>query len=134
MENAQRAASWEDLQNRVKVQVETRPRGTGCIFRGPTDIDEGLYVPEDLEMLEESIRHFMDAHRAGEENYIFVGSKWDRETRFRLSPVKLFEASSIQLAADIVQLNFLGPNKALTLTEWGCPIYVAPNITMEADA
>jgi hypothetical protein len=124
-EHGSRAVDWLTLQARVSEQAKKRPKGIGCIFRGPAGEAPERYDAEELEMLRESIEAFMDEHRGQGAVYLFVGSNWDSQTRLRKQPIRIFEASSIELAADIVQLHFLGPEPATTLTEWCCPIYTA---------
>jgi hypothetical protein len=50
----------------------------------------------------------------------------DAHARVRLPDVRLFEASSIALAADIVQLHYLSLSGQFvtTMVEWACPVYV----------
>ena len=101
-------------------QDEKRPRGIGCIFRGPP-FEEPRTSREDIE---QRSKYFLDRHRVQGSSFVFVGSKWNRRTGLRIAPVALFEASSIEHAADLVELHFLTSKPELTLTEWGCRIYV----------
>jgi hypothetical protein len=119
-ENSSTTIDWLTLQSRIPVQDETRPRGIGCIFRGPP-FEETHTSREDIE---QRIKYFLEGHRVQGSSFVFVGSKWNNRTRLRKAPVALFEASSIEHAADLVELHYLGSKPELTLTEWCCRIYI----------
>jgi hypothetical protein len=123
-EEGQMPVDWQLLRNWVQEQDKKRPREISCIFRGPSS-EEPLtfYEPDMVEEIRDSIRYFMDDHRVEGDPFVFVGSTWDSKTRLRKDKVSLFEAAGIELAADLVQLHYLGPMREITLTEWCCPIY-----------
>jgi hypothetical protein len=115
---------WLTLQRRIPEHDETRPRGIGCIFRGPVEETPKCYHPDEKKALEEHTKHSMKEHRVDGASFVFVGSKWNRRTGLRKAPVALFEASSIEHAANMVDLHYLSSKPELTLTEWCCRIYV----------
>jgi len=117
---------WNEAQKRVENQRNTRPRGTGCVFRGSSpERNEAMpYSDGELVELQESIEYFMDDHRVAGESYLFVGSLWRKDKRLRYGEICIFEASGIQLAADLVQIRFLSEFPRITLTEWCGPISV----------
>jgi hypothetical protein len=119
-ENSSKTIDWLKLQSQIPEQDETRPRGIGCIFRGPP-FEEPHTSRKDIE---QSIKYFLDGHRVQGSSFVFVRAKWNRRTGLRKAPVALFEASSIAHAADLVELHFLSSKPELTLTEWCCRIYV----------
>ena len=119
-ENRSKRVDWFKLQDQISKQDERRPRGIGCIFRGPP-FEEPHTSREDIE---QRSKYFLDGHRVQGRSFVFVGSKWNRRTGFRKAPVALFEASSIEHAADLVELHYLTLKPELTLTEWCCRIYV----------
>jgi hypothetical protein len=114
---------WFEAQQRVKKQQKNRPRGIGCIFRGSANERHDPYSAEELDELRASIEYFMDEHRTDGGPYLFVGSPWQLETRLRSGEVCIFEASGIELAADLVQLRFLTGYPLTTLTEWCASIF-----------
>ncbi len=117
---------WEDIQERQFKQHKNRPRGIGCVYRGGApapESGEDLSKEEILE-LKESIEYFMEEHGNGSESFLFVGSKWELETRLRFGKIMLFESCGIELASDISQLEFLSPKLEITYINWCCPIYI----------
>jgi hypothetical protein len=112
------------LQSQVLKQGETRPKGVGCIFRGSLREAQEPYSVTEFEDLKQSIRYFMDEHRVKGASFIFIGSLWEKKLRQCKEGVALFEASSIELAADIVQLHYCVEVPETTLTEWCYPIYI----------
>jgi hypothetical protein len=77
-------------------------------------------------MQEQAVRYFMDDHRVDGDAWLFVGSRWDSGAKARLGNVRLIEASSVALAADIAQLHYqsLSDQFITIIVEWACPIYV----------
>ncbi len=117
---------WVALEARIQNQIKTRPRGVSCIFRGPAKENDELCSPEEVKARKESIEYFIDDHRENGEQFLFIGSNWELETRERTGTVCVFEASSINLAADLIELYFLTSThkNRTTLTEWCGAIYL----------
>src|SRR5262245_8002744 len=72
-ENSSTKIDWFKLQSQILEQDETRPRGIGCIFRGPP-FEEPDTSREDIE---QRSKYFLDRHRIQGSSFIFVGSKWN---------------------------------------------------------
>ncbi len=124
-EHSQVDIDWLEIQQRQIEQHKNRPRGIGCTFRGgsPEPIED--YTKEEVEDLRGSIEYFMDEHRTSSNLYLFVGSLWRLDTRLRFGKIVLFEACGIELASDIVQLEYLSQKPETTYVNWCCPVYVA---------
>lgn len=117
---------WEDIQQCQLKQNESRPREIGCIFRGGApapESGESLSKEETLE-LKESIEYFMEEHRNSGKSFLFVGSRWELETRLRFGNITLIEACGIELASDIAQLEFFSQKLETIYINWCCPIYI----------
>lgn len=122
-ENGAKTPDWATLKNRIHHQNKNRPRGIGCIFRGPTTNNDDLLTPEDIKCMKECMKRSLDEYRENDEPFLFIGSHWEPETRQRTGSVCIFEASGIRLAAALIELHFLAPKQKLTLTEWCHAIY-----------
>lgn len=124
LENSKKEIHWEELQERHSWQHEHRPRGISCVFRGGALEPVEDLSNEDIKDLKKSIEYFMDEHRAKGCSYLFVSSKWKLDGRRRYGKIAVFEASSIKLASDIAQLEFLSHKCETIFINWCCPIYV----------
>ncbi|MEN8133599.1 MAG: hypothetical protein ABFS45_26235 [Pseudomonadota bacterium] len=124
LEDTKELINWRDLQERQMAQHKTRPRGIGCVFRGGAPEPYEDFTKEEMSDLRESIEHFMDEHRAGDNSYLFIGSRWRLEDRLRYGKIAVFEACGIELASDIAQLEFLSQTSETVFINWCCTIYV----------